>query len=98
MILTLRLSVSLEADERDGGVTDVRRIELITGKGRRWSSEDKARIVVESLAGSVSVSEVARRHGMSPQQLFAWRREAGLRFMKLGARLELTERSICRMN
>jgi transposase len=61
-----------------GGVSEVRRIELITGIGRRrrWSSEDKARIVVESLAGDVSVSEVARRHGLSPQQLFGWRREA----------------------
>jgi transposase len=66
--------------KRDGcesGVSEVRRIELITGTGRRrrWSSDDKARIVVESLAGG-SVSEVARRHGLSPQQLFAWRREA----------------------
>jgi transposase len=52
----------------------VRRIELITGTGRRrrWSSEDKARIVVESLEPGVSVSEVARRHGLSPQQLFGW--------------------------
>jgi transposase len=60
------------------GVSEVRRIELITGIGRRrrWSREDKARIVVESLTGGVSVSEVARRHGLSPQQLFAWRREA----------------------
>jgi transposase len=62
----------------DGGVSDVRRIELITGIGRRrrWSSEDKARIVMDSLKGCVSVSEVARRNGLSPQQLFAWRREA----------------------
>jgi transposase len=56
----------------------VRPIELATGIGRRrrWSREDKARIVVESLTGGVSVSEVARRHGLSPQQLFAWRHEA----------------------
>jgi transposase len=65
-------------DGRGGGVTGVRRIELITGTGRRrrWSSEDKARIVVESLEPGVSVSEVARRHGLSPQQLFGWRRKA----------------------
>jgi transposase len=80
----IRLERKLESktDGRGGDVTDVRRIELITGAGRRrrWSSEDKARIVVESLAGAVSVSEVARRHGLSPQQLFAWRREARASF------------------
>jgi transposase len=56
----------------------VRRIELITGTGRRrqWSDEDKARVVVESLEPGANVSEVARRHGLSPQQLFGWRRQA----------------------
>jgi len=50
----------------------MRRIELITGTGRRrrWSADEKARIVVESLKPGASVSEVARRHGLSPQQLF----------------------------
>src|SRR5271168_4882028 len=76
----IRLERKLEskAAGAGGGVSEVRRIELITGIGRRrrWSREDKARIVVESLAGGVSVSEVARRHGLSPQQLFAWRHAA----------------------
>jgi transposase len=56
----------------------VRRLELITGTGRRrrWSNDDKVRIVLESLEPDANVSEVARRHGMSPQQLFAWRRGA----------------------
>lgn len=68
--------------ESNAGVTGrgigVRRIELITGtaRRRRWSEEDKARIVVESFAPGANVSEVARRNGLSPQQLFAWRREA----------------------
>ena len=63
--ITLERKLESKADRRDGSATDVRRIELITGAGRRrrWSREDKARIVVESLAGGVSVSEVARRHG-----------------------------------
>jgi transposase len=74
----------LESKADDGGddtVTSVRRIELITGTGRRrrWSEDDKARIVVESLRSGVNVSEVARRHGLSPQQLFGWRREARAR-------------------
>jgi transposase len=53
----------------------VRRIEVITGAERRrkWSAEEKAEIVAESLAEGVVVSEVARRHGLSPQQLFGWR-------------------------
>ena len=62
----------------DGEVGVVRRLELITGTGRRrrWSDDDKARIVIESLKPGANVSELARRHGMSPQQLFGWRREA----------------------
>jgi transposase len=84
--ITLERKLGSKGDGRDGGVSDVRRIELITGTGRRrrWSSEDKARIVVESLAVGVSVSEVARRHGLSPQQLFAWRREARASFDEAG--------------
>ena len=53
----------------------LRRIELITGveRRRKWSAEEKAEIVAESLADGAVVSEVARRHGLSPQQLFGWR-------------------------
>lgn len=56
----------------------VRRLELITGTGRRraWSREEKARIVEETLAPDAIVSHIARRHGVTPQQLFGWRREA----------------------
>ncbi len=57
----------------------VRRIEVITGGGerrRRWSDDEKARAVEESLAPGAVVSEVARRHGLTPQQLFSWRRAA----------------------
>jgi transposase len=43
---------------------------------RRWSDEEKARIVAESFRDGVSVSWVARRHGLSPSQLFAWRKAA----------------------
>lgn len=56
----------------------VRRIELIDGAGgrRRWSIDEKAAIVEETLAPGAVVSEVARRHGLTPQQVFGWRREA----------------------
>ena len=53
------------------------RIEIITGVGRRrrWSLDEKARMVDESFASEMSVLAVARRHGVNPNQLYAWRRE-----------------------
>jgi transposase len=56
------------------------RIEVFTGAGRRrgWADEQKALIVAESYR-SGNVSEVARRHGLTPTQLFAWRRAARVR-------------------
>src|SRR3712207_256480 len=56
----------------------VQRLEVITGAGgrRRWSAAAKARIVEETMAPGAVVSEVARRHGLRPQQLFTWRRLA----------------------
>ena len=74
--------LTVEPDDGDGAGTrsaskpaPVRRIEVFTTKGRRreWSLEAKARIVIESLEPGVVVSEVARRHGINPQQLFGWR-------------------------
>jgi transposase len=55
----------------------VRRLEVFTGAGRRrtWRDEDKARIVAEIATSGDSVCAVARRHGLSPQQLFGWRRQ-----------------------
>ncbi|MGG7539594.1 IS66-like element accessory protein TnpA [Rhizobium sp. Nf11,1] len=55
----------------------VQRFEVFTGTGRRrdWSDEEKDRIVAESYSGEMSVSAVARRHGLSPGQLFTWRRQ-----------------------
>ena len=56
----------------------VRRLEVFTGTGRRraWSAEQKARIIAESYGTDETVSAVARRHGLTPQQLFGWRRAA----------------------
>uniref|UniRef100_A0A973WXN9 Transposase n=1 Tax=Bradyrhizobium quebecense TaxID=2748629 RepID=A0A973WXN9_9BRAD len=65
-------------DTVHGAITEpVRRLEVFTGAGRRrkWSDEDKARIVAEIVASGDSVCSVARRHGLSPQQLFGWRRQ-----------------------
>jgi transposase len=59
-------------------VTAVRRLELLTGTGRRrqFTGDFKARVVEETLTPGAVVSEVARRHGLSPQQVFTWRRQA----------------------
>ena len=56
----------------------VRRSEVFTGAGRRhaWSAEQKDRIVAESYESSETVSAVARRHALTRQQLFGWRRAA----------------------
>ncbi len=56
----------------------VRRLEVFTGTGRRraWTAEQKARIIAESFEADETVSAVARRHGLTPQQLFGWRRAA----------------------
>jgi len=61
----------------DGSDT-LRRIEVITGTGRRrrWDAETKARLVAESFEPGCSVSELARRHDLSPSLLFLWRRQA----------------------
>ena len=44
--------------------------------GAHRSPDEKARIVAETLAAGVKVAEVARKHGISPGRIFAWRREA----------------------
>ena len=76
--ITLDRKLDRKAAKAADAAVDVRRIEVITGTGRRrrWSGDDKARILFESLQPGVNVSEVARRHGLSPQQLFAWRNAA----------------------
>src|SRR4051794_17619192 len=64
-----------------------RRLEILTGPGRRrrWSASEKGPIVAETLAPGTSVSEVARRWQVCPQQVFAWRREARAGFLALPA-------------
>src|SRR4051812_5422190 len=54
-----------------------RRIEVITGVGRRrrWTDEEKARIVAESLDPATTSSAVARRYGLHASQLFVWRQQ-----------------------
>ena len=72
------LDTKADGDAGGAGAGSTQRVEVITDGGRRrqWSTDEKARILFESLLPNANVSAVARRHGMSPQQLFDWRREA----------------------
>jgi transposase len=54
------------------------KVEVLTGveRRRRWRWDEKIRLVEETLAPGVTVSEVARRHGVAQSLLFYWRRQA----------------------
>lgn len=69
------------------------RIEVVTGPTgrRRWPEHVKAAMVLETFRDGVSVSDVARKHGVSAPQLHAWRRAAreGLLPMPENEALEL---------
>lgn len=74
MELRADIMVDISDDAKDGGY---RRVEVLTGPGRRrkWSEDDKARIVAETLRSGTVVADVARRWQVSSQQVFTWRRE-----------------------
>ena len=65
-------------DVNDDAKAGYRRVEVLTdpGRRRRWSAEEKARIIAEASMPGVAVSEVARRWQVCAQQVFGWRREA----------------------
>ena len=52
-------------------------VEIITGRERRrrWSVEEKLRIVAETQEAGARVSAVAARNGLCESLLFAWRRQ-----------------------
>ena len=54
----------------------LRWVEVITSvqRRRRWSVSEKVRLVEEAMQPGMSFSFVARRAGISPSQLFAWKR------------------------
>jgi transposase len=65
----------------------LQRVEVITGVERRreWTDEEKLAIIAESCQEGAVISDVARRHGLRPQQLFTWRN--GLRKREAARRL-----------
>jgi len=64
------MSVDVVIEGSDGGERPRRR-------HRRWSKEEKRRIVAETFEPGASVSVVARRHDVNANQVFAWRRQFG---------------------
>jgi transposase len=56
----------------------IERVEIITGiqRRRRYTSDEKVRLVEQTMQPGLTVSAVARLHGVSPSLLFQWRRMA----------------------
>jgi transposase len=58
--------------------TQLERLEVVeTGRRRRWSDDEKLRIVTESFQAPRAISSTARRHGISRSLLMTWRRSFG---------------------
>ncbi|MDR3449893.1 MAG: transposase [Alphaproteobacteria bacterium] len=52
------------------------RVEILSGPERRraWSDAEKLAILEEIASSGVGVAAIARRHDVSPQQVYGWRR------------------------
>src|SRR4029077_12300260 len=63
----------MDSDKRSA---QVERLEVVdTGRGRRWSEDEKLKIVLESLRTPRQISATARRYGVSRRSLLIrWRR------------------------
>jgi len=69
--------------------TEMSTVEVITSvqRRRRWTPEEKRAMVEEAESPGMSVSAVARKYGIHPNQLFRWRRlmhEGALSAVKAG--------------
>ena len=62
----------MDSDKRGA---QVERLEVVdTGRRRRWSEDEKLKIVLESLQTPRQISATARRYGISRSLLIRWRR------------------------
>ena len=60
--------------------SEASRLEVVEiGRRRRWTEEEKLRIVAESLTGPRQGSETARRYGIARSLLATWRRRFKVR-------------------
>ena len=69
-------------DARTTDRTSARRLGTevnICGKRRRWTAEQKCQIVAEGMEPGMSAAMVARKHGISTGQFYAWRQQLVLR-------------------
>jgi transposase len=57
------------------GPSAVPRVEVVATTGRRWTVSERHAFLSEIDRDGVTVSEIARRHGLSPSLLFRWRRQ-----------------------
>lgn len=56
-------------------ITNDKLVEVVTvGRKRRWSLPEKKAIIEETYQSGMTVSYVARKHGIYPSQLFYWRK------------------------
>jgi transposase len=55
---------------------DMETVEVITSveRRRRWSAQDKKAIVAEAEQPGMSISSIARKYGIHPNQVFHWRK------------------------
>jgi len=61
--------------DSDRGSAQIERLEVVEpGRRRRWSEDEKLKIVVESLQAPRQVAATARRYGISRSLLLRWRR------------------------
>ena len=62
-------------DVNDDAKGVYRRVEVLTGPGRRrrWSDEQKALVAAEAMAPGAVVAQIARRWQVCASQVFAWR-------------------------
>ena len=62
----------MDSDKRSA---QVERLEVVeTGRRRRWSEDEKLKLVLESLQAPRQVAATARRYGVSRSLLLRWRR------------------------
>lgn len=56
--------------------SNYQKTEVITSvqRRRRWAPAEKKAVVLETYEPGMTVSYVARKHGIAPSQLFYWRR------------------------
>jgi len=61
------------AEKKEKAETTVRRIRRKTRK--KYSAEDKIRIVIEGLRGEMTVAELCRKEGISQSLYYKWSKE-----------------------